>query len=457
MKRLVIAMLVGLFLHQGTAAAQEGVQGGLKLVHRANDRFTLNFVEVDIREAVSAIAMERQINVTMDKEVAGIISVHLFHVTLDEALEAVTLAGGARVRKMQDLYHVYLPNQARDPYARDRSIEVFQLHYMGVDKVQGILQEITGADRVQTHEESRTVIVEDTPENLQRIRHLIHRWDEKPRQVMIEAMILEVVLTDDMALGVDWNVLLDKGALGTGGFARAVMQTAEGVSPVPGAGKGLFGNVIAGAGDPYQFTAAIDALQTVTRVNTLSTPKILAIHGKAARVQVGGKQGYKVTTVNDGVSSETIEFIDTGTILDLTPYMSEEDQILINVKPTINSVRIEQGIPVVSTTEVSTWLLARSGETVFIGGLIQDVRTRTQEGVPFLSRIPVLGWLFGGRKHSQQKSELVVLLTPRIVDGDLAALSEPGRTRVEEAEEKLFRKPQSGPRNAPVTDRRVSQ
>jgi type II secretory pathway component GspD/PulD (secretin) len=237
--------------------------------------------------------------------------------------------------------------------------------------------------------------------------------------VLIEAKILEVSLTDEMTLGVNWEKVLGDATIGTGGFSSGILPESAPASPVPSTGLGFFGNVITGAGTSHQFRAALDALRGKTRIDTLSTPKILAIHGKAARVQVGGQQGYRVTTTNLGVATETIEFIDTGTILEITPYIDDKDNILLNVKPTINTAKIEEGIPVVNSTVVSTWLLAGNGETVLIGGLIQEEAVETQTAIPCLGSIPGLGYLFGRKSHGAGKSELVVLITPTVLhDGN---------------------------------------
>jgi type II secretory pathway component GspD/PulD (secretin) len=204
-------------------------------------------------------------------------------------------------------------------------------------------------------------------------------------------------------------------------------------------GSGLFANVLTGSGN-FQFAAALDALQTKTDVNTLSTPKVLAIHGETAKVQVGGQQGYSVSQTNLGVTSENIEFIDTGIVLEITPYIDNDNNVLLNVKPSVTSAELEEGIPVTRTAFVNTWLLAKSGDTVLIGGLIQDSRTKTRDEVPCLGNIPGLGLLFGRRARSVDKVELVILITPRVLA--------PGRERLDEKEaiektkrmEKIFKK-----------------
>jgi type II secretory pathway component GspD/PulD (secretin) len=194
------------------------------------------------------------------------------------------------------------------------------------------------------------------------------------------------------------------------------MPTEPGISPIPAAGEGFFGNIITSAGTRHQFTAALDALREETTINTISTPKILAIHGKPAKVQVGGQQGYEVTTISDGIATTSIEFIDTGTILEITPYIDDENNVLLKVQPSINTAELEEGIPVVRSTAVSTWLMAKNGETVFIGGLIQTAGTELRSGLPCLGNIPILGLLFGRSSQGTRKTELIVLITPQIVE-----------------------------------------
>ncbi len=410
-----------------------------------NHLMCLNFIDVDIRAALSAVALEREINISIAQDVSGKISVHLYNVSLNEALDAITRAGGFSYNKKSDLYYVYKPEETEDPQAERIQIRVFKLKYADLDKVQEILEAIPGMRTIKIHDSSKTLIVEDTPENIAKIETILGYWDEKPRQVMIEAKILEIELTDEMQLGVDWQQMLGDAWIGTGGFSRAVLPTIGQVSPVPAIGAGIFGNIITGAGTRHQFSAALDALQTKTKVNTLSTPKILAIHGKKAKVQVGGQQGYKTTTISDGLSTENIEFIDTGTILEITPYINDDDNILLQVEPSINSARIEDdGIPVVKTTTVTTRLLTKNGGTVFIGGLIQDTKIDIHRKVPVLGSIPLLGALFRHTSSILGKSELVVLITATILKVEPGQEDQKALEKTQKMEEKFKEEPLPG-------------
>jgi type II secretory pathway component GspD/PulD (secretin) len=405
----------------------------------------LSLIDTDIRDALSALAMEQEINIATAKEVTGKISIHLYQVTLEKALHAITMAGGFSYHKYGDVYYIYKPKLAQDPEIDRLQTRIFKLKYADMTKVQDVLSTLPGIRTIKFHEPSKTIFLEDTPENIKKIETIIASWDTVPKQVMIEAKILEINLTDDMSLGVDWAAVLGDVNVSTSSFSNAVLPQVvpkgESVSPVPETGSGLFFNVLTGSGSRI-FAAAIDALQEKTKVNTLSTPKVLAINGQPAKVQVGGQQGYAVTTTNLGVSSETIEFIDTGIVLEIIPYIEDDGNVLLNVKPSVTSAELEQGIPVTRTAFVETWLLARSGETVLIGGLIQDSLTRTRNEVPCLGNLPLLGLLFGQRGRSVDKVELVLLITPEIIDMNRKSMDEvEAIMRMKNAEEYLKKEP----------------
>jgi type IV pilus secretin PilQ/predicted competence protein len=385
---------------------------------------TLNFYQSDIQEVLSALAIQQNINIVTEQDIAGDITVHLYEVPFDTALGAICQSGGFRYYKQNNVYYVYKPKVIEEPTTEKLEMRIFKLEYAEIDKIQQVLDALPNIRLIKIHEPTKTIIVEDSLKNIEKIEKLIRYWDAKPKQVLIEAKILEVTLTDDMSFGVNWEQMLGGDiTIGTGGFSSGNFPSGPGSSPVPADGTGVFANVITGAGTDWQFTAALDALEAQTDINTLSTPKILAIHSKSAKVQVGGQQGYTVTTVSDGIATTSVEFIDTGTILKITPYIDADNNVLLKVEPTINSAIIEEGIPVVNSTVVTTWLMAKNGETVFIGGLIQNTQNSTRTGIPCLGDIPLLGMLFGRTTESTGKSELIVLITPRVIsDGDSQTL-----------------------------------
>jgi type IV pilus secretin PilQ/predicted competence protein len=424
-----------------TGGRSDYSNAGVVINSKNKNLISLNFIDVDICKALSAIAMEREINISTSKDVTGTISLHLYRVTLHEALNAITLAGGFDFKKLGDLYYVYKPAKERELQADRLQMRIFKLKYVETEKLENILGNIPGIRLLKIHKPTKTIVVEDYPENIAKIEKIIKIWDTMPKQVLIEAKIIEIELTDDMTMGVEWDKLFNDSEIGTS-FSRAVIPTDGPVSPIPEFGTGIFGNLIYGAGKSYQFTLAFDALQNKTRINTLSTPRLLAIDGRPARVQVGGQQGYRVTTISATLATETIEFIDTGTILDITPHIVDDTHVLLDVAPSIDAARIEtDGIPVVKTTSVKTSLMAKNGQTVFIGGLIQDTKLKQRDIVPFLGDIPVVGLLFGRTSRGIGKSELVVLITPYIVGTELKAIDLKSEQKATEVKEMLDQEP----------------
>lgn len=407
---------------------------------------TLNFFQADIQKVLSAIAMQNEINVISTKEVTGKISVHLYQVPLQEALKAVTLAGGFSYLKKGELYYVYKPKEEKDPQSEKLIVRVFKLKYADswssddFSKVKEILGSMPGMRTINMHESSKTIIVEDTPENVKKIEAIISFWDTMPRQVMIEAQILEITLTDDMSFGVDWSKALGGGKIiGTGGLSTAALPTAATGLVTPVTGAGIFANMITGIGTSSQFALALDAIRTQTDVNTLSMPKILAIHGKEATVKVGGEQGYPETTTTQTSTTQSFKFIDTGTMLVITPYIDNQNNILLDVKPTIKSVTLGAGgTPTIAETSVSTRLLVKDGQTIFIGGLIRKQQTKSRTGIPCLGGLPGFGAAFRRDATGSSKTELVILITPQILESAQKMLDqEEAKDKVREAEEKL--------------------
>jgi protein transport protein HofQ len=415
-------------------------------VIKSNGLLTLNFYQSDIQEILSALAMEREINIATAQNVSGKVSVHLYQVTLEAALNAIALAGGFTYRKQNDLYYIYKPKESRDPESDGQQMKVFKLRYADTVKVQEILSTMPNMGYVQTHQPSKTLIVHDTAANLDKIEGMIGHWDKPPKQVLIEAKILQVRLTDGMEFGVNWSKILGDLNVSTSGFSKARLPTDEAVNPVPSGDNitGLFSNMITAIGSNYQFAMALDALQTKTKINTLSTPKVLAIHGKTAKVQVGGQQGYRVTTTNLGIATETIEFIDTGTILEITPFIDDDGNILMNVMPSIASAELDKtGIPVVRSTQVTTWLMAKSGETVFIGGLIEDIKLKKKEGLPCLGNLDAIGTLFSRTTSGLDKIELVILITPQLIGDNIQVVGKESKERVRMVEKEFSKYPLS--------------
>ena len=178
-----------------------------------------------------------------------------------------------------------------------------------------------------------------------------------------------------------------------------------------------------------------DALETVGETNILSAPRIMVVNNKEAKILVGSTEPYVTTTTTTPsagptTTAESVNFIDVGVKLYVTPTIHEDDFITMKIKPEVSSVTSNlttsnnNTIPIVETSEAETTVNVKDGVTVIIGGLIKEETINTTKQIPFLGKIPVLGMIFRSTNNSTSKTEIVIFLTPRIVTGDMGDLEQ---------------------------------
>jgi type II secretory pathway component GspD/PulD (secretin) len=251
--------------------------------------------------------------------------------------------------------------------------------------------------------------------------------DRQPRQILIEAKILEVTLNEEDSYGIDWANFFESdgggGSFGTRGL--------EGVGT--SGTEGLFFEIA-----NNDITARLSALERDGRVRTLSTPKLLALEYEEASVIVGDRRGFKVTTTINQVTTESIEFLESGVILRVTPHVDKDGRVMMDIHPEVSTGVVDvNGIPSQTTTEVTTRLLVGSGDTVFIGGLIKQTVNESRSGIPVLGRVPGLGLLFSSRELNSVNTETVVVITPRIVGESALPLHAESEIQIDEFERRL--------------------
>jgi type II secretory pathway component GspD/PulD (secretin) len=169
-------------------------------------------------------------------------------------------------------------------------------------------------------------------------------------------------------------------------------------------------------------TAFLEALQSTTDTNVLANTKVLALNKQRGEIIIGGRLGYfGGTTVSQGISQQTVEFLEVGTQLRFRPFISNDGFVRLEIHPQRSSGIVDQttGLPTEQTSEVTSNIMVRDGETVVIGGLIETSDVNTTKRVPILGYLPGVGWLFSSEETQTQRNEIIVLLTPRILeDGD---------------------------------------
>ena len=397
----------------------------------------IRFHDADLQDVIRTLSEQGGFNIVSGPNISGRVTYDLRNVTTIQALDAALKINGYGIETTGDIMFVRPLNQiVSQQEARAEGRETaseqpapgmlysksYRVVYSDVSEIASALREnISKHGRVTVNKSNNIIIVEDTAERMNRVDELIKSLDVIPRQVLIEARILEVRLGDDMQVGVDWSNVF-KG----GDASYTVSGTSLARRPDTSGSAGLFLEVVT----PH-FDMFLNALQEKGDLKTLATPKLLALDNREAEIIIGGRLGFRVTTTVNQVTTESIEFLDVGTMLKITPRISDDGHILLNIHPEVSEGLVDQGLPSETTTEVTTRVIIRDGESIFIGGLIRDRKEKTVEQIPILGSIPLIGPLFRNTTDSVSRTETVVMITPHIVGAGSAAIMQPEKERVE--------------------------
>ncbi len=415
----------------GFAPAQSMDAGALKPVDARSiarpGKLSFAFRDAPIQEVFEMIARGERVNIVLRKGVNGTVSVNLYDVTLTQAIQIIAEAGGYVVEQPGPKEYIIVErSQAGQDGARSGMlVKTYRVQYSNSKFVSDILaKHLSRHGKITPLPERNLLVVEDHSEYQERIANILREIDIEPKQILIEAKILEISLDESESFGVDWNRIFNAGTgsgIGTQGLASRGTP-------------GLFFNLV-----NDKITAYLSALNSKGRVHTLSTPKLLALENQEASVVIGDRIGYKVTTTINLVTSETVQFLETGVILRVTSSVDQLGRIMMKVRPEVSSGSISEGIPSKKSTEVATQLLAEDGQAILIGGLIKRSSSHKRNGAPILGDLPLVGFLFSNNEERAQSSETVVLITPRVIGRPGESVSQDERDRLSRTERIFLR------------------
>jgi type II secretory pathway component GspD/PulD (secretin) len=289
--------------------------------------------------------------------------------------------------------------------------------YSQKSSVPGGEQLVSDVTRIFPDEILNAVIVLATPEDYEMIRSTLVRIDIVPRQVVIEGVIAQVTLTDNLSIGlsylikasaggIDFNIGLNSGTL---------------IDTTKQAGTGF---TVIGTDSSGQLRAYITALATESKAKLLAAPHILVSDNREARIQVG--QQVPITTsetyAQAGVVPQRIvQYKDIGIILKVKPRVNEGGLVALEVGQEVSTFstiplgNVGETQIIINKTEATTNLVVQDGQTIVIGGLIREDTSKSLSGIPWISRIPLIGWLFGNTENDKSRAELIILLTPHVM------------------------------------------
>jgi Flp pilus assembly secretin CpaC len=279
--------------------------------------------------------------------------------------------------------------------------------------------------RIVADPATNSLIIYGTAQEFQNIKNILKELDAAPRQVLLDVMVAEVTLTDNQSFGLEYEIFNKNRPSIFGETFGSQGAVRTGTLPAAGTVLTQFGSGMSGIiGRQEAIRAFINAAADDSRLKVLSSPSILATDNRPARIQVGSEDPIATgsTTVQVGTvaSSTSIQYRNTGRIVTVIPQVNSQGlvnmQILAEVSQPGAPVRVGQDdFPSFLTRQAETTAVVQDGDTLVIGGIITDNRSRIRFGIPYLMDIPVLGRFFGTTKDKSERTELIMLITPHVI------------------------------------------
>ncbi|MFN2433034.1 MAG: type II secretion system protein GspD [Gemmatimonadota bacterium] len=277
--------------------------------------------------------------------------------------------------------------------------------------VQVIAGDLVGQTAIVPDETTNSLVIRTAPENLATIEETIRKLDVRPLQVLIEVTVAEITLDESTQFGIDFSVT-----------QRDVIGDDDTRTDVTLEGAEIDGGLTVSVVDVGDVEATLQALAADSRVNVLSTPRILSVNNKEARILVGSEVPFvqfQRSALDENVD-RVVQYRNVGLELTVTSRINPDRYVTLDLLQQVSSLTADVlfDAPIISTREAETSLVVGDRQTVVLGGLIEDRQDRRRSGIPILKDIPLLGLLFGSRSTRTIKTELVITLTPYIVGTD---------------------------------------
>lgn len=415
------------------------------------EKLSLNFQDIDVRSVLQLIADFTNLNLVASDTVQGGITLRLQNVPWDQALDLVLKTKGLDKRKIGN---VLLVAPADEIAARERQElesqkqiaelaplrrELLQVNYAKAADIAKLFTSVTSAEAkvdergsITVDDRTNNIIAYQTQDRLDELRRIVAQLDIPVRQVMIEARIVEANVDYDKSLGVRWGgSVQNKGNWNTSGVSNGSSTTigtpGSTSTNSPFVDMGTAGNTsgigIAFITDNVLLDLELTAMEKTGNGEIVSQPKVVTSDKETAKILKGTEIPYQEASSSGATS---VAFKEASLSLEVTPQITPDNRIIMEVKVTkdepdyLNKV---QDVPPIKKNEVNAKVLVNDGETIVIGGVFSNTQSKVVDKVPFLGDVPYLGRLFRRDVVSEKKSELLVFLTPRIMNNQAIAVS----------------------------------
>jgi type IV pilus assembly protein PilQ len=384
-----------------------------------NKPITLDVQGADIKTVLRSISEFSGANIIAGPEVEGPVTIHLVNVPWKEALETVLKANGY---SYVDSYGIYRVQETEVIHQEEIAVvhlqrkkeemqplisRIVRLNYANAKEMAAAMKDATTRrGSVQVEKGANAVIVTDIPDYANRVADLIVELDRKVSQVEIVAKLVDVDIEATREMGIEWDFLNIMSSEINGNAQAVVGRTL--VDP--------FGAFRVGTVQSWgDLMIAVDALEKENKANIVSHPRITTADNKEATILVGKEIPL---IVSDEAGNPITELKKIGVILRVTPHVNSDQTITMDIHPEVSELSSQatvQGGVIISLTAADTRVIVQDGETAVIGGLINEVETTNEQGLPVLKDVPVFGNLFKYSNEVKKKRELIIFITPRVV------------------------------------------
>ena len=412
------------------------------------EKMTLNFSNTDIRNLLKLIATMSNKNIVWGDDVKARVSVSLKNVPWDQALDILLEMNDLDKKEEGNIIWVTTKEKLRDlekqqeeilksKLEREKALRVAKMeakaevplvtdyitvNYVEVDAIKALIEENVKGPRgkLSVDKPNKTIIITDIPSNVEKAKKLTERQDRPVKQVMIEARIVEARESFTRDLGVKWDLSYQETASpwGGGGPANITYNFATNYALPFGPAAGIaFANIA----ETQVLNAQIALAETEGKVKTLSAPKIITRDTVEAIIKQGTTIYIPYTLTGEGEGEEgeiAVNEIEANLELKVTPEITPNDMVIMTIEVSDDypdwANRSGPYVPI-NRKSASTKMMVASGDTVVIGGIYKEDKSVTQEGIPWLSKVPILGWLFKTEYGTDTKNELLIFLKPTVV------------------------------------------
>lgn len=442
---------------ESSAVAEEGAPQQRR--GYVGKRVSFEFKDIDLHNLLRIIAEISKKNIIVGDDVSGKITIRLRNVPWDQALEIVLRSKGLGKEELGNIVRIAplgtleaeakqrAERRSSERKSRELTVALVPVNYAKADEMATKVKDVlTERGNVSVDTRTNTLIVRDLPENMGKVRSMVASLDLQTPQVLIEGRIVEASTRFSREIGIQWggqaamspgtgnptgllfpNTIAATGGIPTGSATGVSTPANYAVSLPVGAGDGsggALGLVFGSAGGAAILNLRLSALEANGSVKTISAPKVTTMDNAAATIS----QGVSIPFQSVSAAGANTAFVEARLSLQVTPHITQDGSVMMQINAQNNQPDPANaganGQPGIARKEASTNVLVKDGETTVIGGIYVRSGSSTESGLPILSKIPVLGFLFRNHRESETKNELLIFITPRILNRATVAQSQ---------------------------------